>query len=1343
MGLLLEAVEVAGPLRWRWLLTDEETGAALADHLVDLDPRSAEVTAFGDLYGYAREYAAPDRRMADESRIVAWAGEWAGRELLGEAIGAAIAAAAPETVRVAAAAPAESVLLWPLELAYADGRPLAARGDISLVYDVAPAAAGGVLPGAARRKDPVSETLRVLAVFSQPTETSVLALRRERYALARLIRRIAARERAVVELRVAQYGVTRQLLGRIVDSGGGWDVLHLSGHGGRGLFLLEHDDGSPDPVDAASLLELLRPARRRVKLAVVSACQSAAAATAQTLRLVGLADQAAAVEQAAVGQAGPEVAGLARSLVRELECAVVAMRYPVTDEFAIAFGYVLYEQLLSRRNPVDVAVARAVAKAAGAAPSPGRPAVSLATPGLFGARAAGLELAVPRGDPLLDPAEARMAYFPAEPPRFVGRAAAMAAASAALAPDSGRTAVLLHGMAGAGKTACALELAYRHQDSFAATAFWQAPETDSAFGQALAGLAVALEDQLGGYGFTMTGHIATAASLAVYLPRLRKVLDDSGVLVVLDNLETLLTADGAWRDPRWGPLIAALAGHGGESRLIVTSRVPPAGLGPETLVLPVHALSLGEAVGLARELPHLRGLLHADAGPVRADASADIDVDRDRVRRVLRVVQGHPKLLELTDAAAADREQLDRQLDAAEAAVAGQQLEAFFRDGASTLNPGQFLAALTGWTTTALTLLPPPARLLAQFLACLEDEDRQSPVIKATWEYLWRQLERSDEPPGLEPLLDALTTAALIQADRPGRAAGNTPQAADGGQPSAVVYRMHPGVAAAIAAAAGPEIRAAADLALAAFWQAVADQAQQRDGGEDSALIVQAGLAAAPYLLRHHDWDTVVRLLEMALLRDTSPGTVQAALPALRHAAEVTRAPEYYAVLARALRRVDPAEAEQMLRAAVRDAASSEDYKLASAIAGDLAYLLLNTGRLAEALDVITQKVGYTRRAGLGPWTQLGDQAQRLQVLMLMGQHRQVLNETSELQARLNQLPARPGSNERVSPWNVRETILNTGRNSAQELGEWQQCLVLNAEILASQRQRGVGEHGITRTWYNDAWPLIRLGRLAEAGHLLRECQQVYEDHRDIPGLAQVLAARAELEHRLGHRDTALDLGRIALRLSYARPDPRDIAASHYSLATYLGAAGAGPDARCAHWLAAALIYRLTGMTYRLADTQRAMVGDMRDTGGASGLPATLAEVIDVTGRTEGVRLDELITALQPDVRAAEAALAGILRAAADLPPAAGAAIGQQLQQWEPVIAAIVAASRGAQDDAEVRSAVDYLAGQPDGAALGAVLRRILDGDRGDSLLAGLDSVGTAIAAEILTRLASPEQPGS
>jgi hypothetical protein len=177
----------------------------------------------------------------DEARLVAELGAWAGRVLLGERVGAAIVEAAPVTVLVT---PGFAVG-WPLELAQVAGVPLAARGDVSFVY----APAGKTGPPKAE----VAGVLRVLAVFSQPTRTSVLALRRERYELGRLIRRLAATHRRMVELTVVQYGVTRERLARIADTGDGWDVLHLSGHGGPGGFVLEHADGSPDLVDVADL----------------------------------------------------------------------------------------------------------------------------------------------------------------------------------------------------------------------------------------------------------------------------------------------------------------------------------------------------------------------------------------------------------------------------------------------------------------------------------------------------------------------------------------------------------------------------------------------------------------------------------------------------------------------------------------------------------------------------------------------------------------------------------------------------------------------------------------------------------------------------------------------------------------------------------------------------------------------------------------------------------------------------------------------------------------------------------------------------------------------------------
>jgi hypothetical protein len=65
------------------------------------------------------------------------------------------------------------------------------------------------------------------------------------------------------------------------------------------------------------------------------------------------------------------------------------------------------------------------------------------------------------------------------------------------------------------------------------------------------------------------------------------------------------------------------------------------------------------------------------------------------------------------------------------------------------------------------------------------------------------------------------------------------------------------------------------------------------------------------------------------------------------------------------------------------------------------------------------------------------------------------------------------------------------------------------------------------------------------------------------------------------------------------------------------------------------------------------------------------------------------------------------------------------------VIAATVAA-------AQLAPVLDELAQDHDWAALAAVLRRIISGDRDDSLLQGPDPVDTAIAGQVLARLAPP-----
>ena len=589
-----------------------------------------------------------------------------------------------------------------------------------------------------------------------------------------------------------------------------------------------------------------------------------------------------------------------------------------------------------------------------------------------------------------------------------------------------------------------------------------------------------------------------------------------------------------------------------------------------------------------------------------------------------------------------------------------------------------------------------------------------------------------DDPPGPAPLLAALSAAALIQpSPLPGQDQDD--------DPAVITYLMHPGIAQAIRAEAGPEIQAATDTELAATWTQIFQEARQQEGGEAGYAIIRAGLAAAPYLLRLQEWDTAGFLLERALMRDDSPATIQAALPALRAIADATQAPDDLGVLARTLASIDPAEAELLLRASLTRAAADENFRLASAAAGDLINLLRDGGRLREALDLANQAAEYGHQAGLGPWNQLAGRGQLMQLLGQMGQHRQVLDEIAPLRDRMDELPATAADNEAVEPWNVREGILDIGRHSAQALGEWQQCLDLNAAILASKRARGADAYEIIRFRYNDARPLIELGRLDDAERILLETQQAYEEQGDIDRLQQVLGTRAFLENRRGRLQQALEFERTSIRLTYIHRVPRDVAISHHQLALYLQRAGSDPAAARAHLLAAALVFQLTGMTHNLAVTSGVLAMHLRQHADRDGLPGTLDEVIRVAEQTEGVHLDQLIAALQLDRQAAADALAEILRVAADTSPGQDPAIQQQLQQWEPVIAATAAAVGGDSGAAtQLAPLLDQMAQQEDWRELAGVLRRIIGGERDDGLLQGLDPVDTAITSQVLARLAQP-----
>ena len=128
----------------------------------------------------------------------------------------------------------------------------------------------------------------------------------------------------------------------------------------------------------------------------------------------------------------------------------------------------------------------------------------------------------------------------------------------------------------------------------------------------------------------------------------------------------------------------------------------------------IHALSFAESVLLARELPNLKRLFDDEAG-------------RSLLQRTLRVVQGHPKLLELADGLAADRAALAARVAAAadELAARADVLDAFFavgvaREGETRQQDADFVQALQGWTAGVAGTLTPTAGLLFTFLCRME-----------------------------------------------------------------------------------------------------------------------------------------------------------------------------------------------------------------------------------------------------------------------------------------------------------------------------------------------------------------------------------------------------------------------------------------------------------------------------------------------------------------------------------------------------------------------------------------------------------------------------------------------
>ena len=135
-------------------------------------------------------------------------------------------------------------------------------------------------------------------------------------------------------------------------------------------------------------------------------------------------------------------------------------------------------------------------------------------------------------------------------------------------------------------------------------------------------------------------------------------------------------------------------------------------------------------------------------------------------------------------------------------------------------------------------------------------------------------------------------------------------------------------------------------------------------------------------------------------------------------------------------------------------------------------------------------------------------------MLNQIGRYQEVLAEVERLRQHMDGLSEQSDREESANAWNVRETLLNTGCFAAVQTGAWQQCLDLNAAILASQKARHASDLELAATRFNDYGPLLRLDRIADARRLLLDCRRVFDEHNQYEYLGRVLSALADLESR-------------------------------------------------------------------------------------------------------------------------------------------------------------------------------------------------------------------------------------
>jgi hypothetical protein len=462
---------------------------------------------------------------------------------------------------------------------------------------------------------------------------------------------------------------------------------------------------------------------------------------------------------------------------------------------------------------------------------------------------------------------------------------------------------------------------------------------------------------------------------------------------------------------------------------------------------------------------------------------------------------------------------------------------------------------------------------------------------------------------------------------------------------------------------AGHKFRQVVDEVLGSFWEAAFHHGRTQEESGGGYLVRRAGLAAIPYWLRLERWVSASNLLEHVILRDGSAAAVAAALPPLQAIAKATIGTEdelfVRGKLARALEHAGQVEnAEREMREVIQLAVERQQFRVASGVAGDLIYLFLRTGRLLEARNLASKKARYTKKAGLGPWTQLSDNGTRLRVLADLGRHKVVLKMVEVLRARLITLPDDGVEEESVLPWIVRERIFDIARSSAMQSQKYEAALEINQLIKENMVRRQASRLEQASASYNDYKPLLVLRRYDEARSLLETCRAIFEEEGDIESLGGVLTAIADLEYNLHGARIARSFEERAIRYHYFVGKPGNCAISHMKMSFYIMCDTGNASEALAHQLAAMIVILLTGSgeAEQYFNTFAVQVAELGESAQGS-LPNSFPILCAAVEAIEGVHFRELADRLNVQIADFDTLLGAVIAKGLELAAHAAANI--------------------------------------------------------------------------------------